>query len=105
MEFEDKKINFSKIFKYNDKYHYYYLRTLSATTDIELNNIITDYITNTVNLPMSFEERKLISINFNEVNDACSSQHIRLINLINESDLSELTAQNYTWWRYILNKK
>jgi len=105
MEFNIKKDNFSKIFKYDRDNQNLYLRVLSANTDSDLTQIITDYISNKINEPLSFEDKKSIQDEFVKIKNACSSQYVRLINCESEEVLSEIVAQNYTWWRVIKSKK
>ena len=101
MIFENKKDNFSKIFKFNTKYNHLYLKALSATTDTELNKLITEFITGENSDLMSFEERKTINLGFNREKNACNSQDDRVFKCNSEEELAEITAQNYTWWRHV----
>jgi hypothetical protein len=101
MDLIKKKENFSKIFKYNKDYQNLYLKILNANSEIELNDVIIEYITDIIPQLIGFDEKKDILLKYIINKNSCSSQNIRVINCTTDSELSEITAQNYLWWRHL----
>lgn len=94
--FEERKLKIQKIFVDREEHTSLYDRSLSATTDEELTQIVTDYKSDSIG-QMTFEERRDFNSNYNASKRACTRGKEKTANASDDTELAQNMADNYRW--------
>lgn len=97
--FEERKTEIQKIFNEPSRSTYEQM-VISATTDVELTQAVTDYISDSDTI-ITFEDKKTFFISYCELKHACSSEGDKVTDLADDTEMAQIMADNFLWFNKI----
>ena len=95
--FEERKASIKKIFEYEPSRSSFENRTISATTDEELTQIVTDYISDSTSI-ITFDDKKTFHLNYCALKRACEPEVDKVVVCGNDTEMAQIMADNYQWF-------